>query len=96
MPGQGNATLLKVRESMVTGAFGVICLVSLPMSRPAMFYLGRAFATGIGRGYNVIISRSVNDAVIGVTCGGCAGDGGVRSAVGRGAFYVVISRAGNG
>jgi hypothetical protein len=42
----GSATLLKVRESIVTGAFGVICLASLPMSRPAMFYLGRAFATG--------------------------------------------------
>jgi len=42
----GNATLLKVRESMITGVFGLICLVSLPMSRPAMFYLGRAFATG--------------------------------------------------
>ena len=42
----GNAFLLKVRESMITGVFGVICLVSLPMPRPAMFYLGRAFSTG--------------------------------------------------
>jgi hypothetical protein len=42
----GSAMLLKIRESMVTGVFGVICLASLPMSRPAMFYLGRAFATG--------------------------------------------------
>jgi len=42
----GDATLLKVRESLVTGLFGVICLLSLAASRPAMFYLGRAFATG--------------------------------------------------
>ena len=42
----GSAMLLKIRESMVTGVFGVICLASLPMSRPAMSYLGRAFATG--------------------------------------------------
>jgi hypothetical protein len=42
----GDATLLKVRESIITGVFGVICLVSLLASRPAMFYMGRAFATG--------------------------------------------------
>lgn len=42
----GDAFLLKVRDSIVTGLFGVVCLVSLPAPRPAMFYLGRAFATG--------------------------------------------------
>ena len=42
----GDATLLKLRESMVTGAFGVICLLSLAARRPAMFYMGRMFATG--------------------------------------------------
>ncbi len=42
----GNAMLLKLRESVFTGAFGVICLTSLLAPRPAMFYLGRAFATG--------------------------------------------------
>jgi len=42
----GDATLLKIRESMLTGVFGVICLVSLSMKRPVMWYLGRAFATG--------------------------------------------------
>ena len=42
----GDAFLLKVRESMLTGVFGVVCLASLPAPRPAMFYLGRAFATG--------------------------------------------------
>ncbi len=42
----GNATLLKVRESLITGIFGVICLVSLAAKRPAMFYMGRMFATG--------------------------------------------------
>lgn len=42
----GDATLLKVRESLITGIFGLICLLSLATDRPAMFYLGRAFATG--------------------------------------------------
>jgi hypothetical protein len=42
----GNATLLKVRESLLTGLFGVVCLGSLVAARPVMFYLGRAFATG--------------------------------------------------
>lgn len=42
----GNATMLKVRESMLTGVFGVVCLVSLATRRPAMFYMGRLFATG--------------------------------------------------
>src|SRR5436305_990872 len=42
----GDATLLKVRESVFTRVFGVICLGSLAAPRPAMFYMGRAFATG--------------------------------------------------
>ena len=42
----GNDMLLKLRESVFTGAFGIICLASLLAPRPAMFYLGRAFATG--------------------------------------------------
>ena len=42
----GDATLLKVRESMFTGVFGLICLISLGARRPAMFYMGRSFATG--------------------------------------------------
>ena len=42
----GNATLLKVRESVLTGAFGLVCLLSLAAPRPAMFYMGRMFATG--------------------------------------------------
>lgn len=41
----GDATLLKLRESALTGLFGVVCLGSLLGRRPAMFYLGRMFAT---------------------------------------------------
>ena len=41
----GDATLLKVRNSAVTGAFGCGCLISLVLSRPAMWHLARAFAT---------------------------------------------------
>ena len=42
----GSALLLKIRESMLSGVFGAVCLLSLAAPRPAMFYLGRAFATG--------------------------------------------------
>ena len=42
----GDQKLLLVRESAVTGAFGVACLVSLLFPRPIMFYFGRYFATG--------------------------------------------------
>lgn len=42
----GDATLLKLRESVITGAFGLFCLGSLPARRPLMWYLGREFATG--------------------------------------------------
>ncbi|MBV8235422.1 MAG: hypothetical protein JO075_06945 [Acidimicrobiia bacterium] len=42
----GDATLLKLRESLVTGVFGLVCLASLAARRPVMFYLGRAFETG--------------------------------------------------
>jgi hypothetical protein len=42
----GSVILLKIRESLVTGLFGLICLGSLLLPRPVMFYMGRAFATG--------------------------------------------------
>jgi hypothetical protein len=42
----GNAMLLKIRESVFTGVFGLACLASLLRPRPVMFYLGRLFATG--------------------------------------------------
>ena len=39
----GNEILFKVRESVVTGAFGLLCLVSLVLPvKPAMFVMGRA------------------------------------------------------
>jgi hypothetical protein len=41
----GNATLLKVRDGLLTGVFGAVCLLSLLRRRPMMFYLGRAFAS---------------------------------------------------
>jgi hypothetical protein len=42
----GDPLLLKMRESLLTGVFGLVCLLSLAAPRPAMFYLGKAFATG--------------------------------------------------
>lgn len=41
----GDAMLLKVRSSAITGAFGAGCLISLTFARPIMWHLGRAFAT---------------------------------------------------
>ncbi len=38
--------ILLVRESFVTGALGILCLLSLLWPRPLMFYVGRQFATG--------------------------------------------------
>jgi hypothetical protein len=43
--GPHSARLLLIKDSFVTGAFGVICLVSLAAPRPLMFYFGRKFAT---------------------------------------------------
>src|SRR5947207_14391839 len=44
----GSAILLKIRESMLSGLFGAVCLLSLAAPRAAMFYLARAFAVGAG------------------------------------------------
>ncbi|GAA5006277.1 hypothetical protein GCM10025734_46230 [Kitasatospora paranensis] len=43
--GPHSARLLLVKDSLVTGLFGVVCLASLAASRPLMFYFGRKFAT---------------------------------------------------
>jgi hypothetical protein len=42
----GNDLLLKVRDSALTGVFGIVCLATLTMPRPAMYYMARAFSTG--------------------------------------------------
>jgi hypothetical protein len=43
--GFGSARLVLVKESLVTGLFGVVLLASLLLPRPVMFYFGRKFAT---------------------------------------------------
>ncbi|MFI1973189.1 hypothetical protein BLA24_05095 [Streptomyces cinnamoneus] len=43
--GPHSTRLLLVKDSAVTGLFGVVCLVSLAAPRPLMFYLGRKFGT---------------------------------------------------
>jgi hypothetical protein len=45
----GSPRLLLIRESFVTGAFGVACFVSLLLPRPLMFYFGRYFMAGNDR-----------------------------------------------
>jgi hypothetical protein len=42
----GDTLLLKMRESLVTGVFSIICLMSLAAPRSVTFYLARVFATG--------------------------------------------------
>jgi len=42
----GSPPLLLIRESLFTGAFGVLCFVSLLLPRPLMFYFGRHFMAG--------------------------------------------------
>jgi hypothetical protein len=42
----GSPRILLVRESLVTGVFGLACFVSLLFPRPVMFYFGRYFVAG--------------------------------------------------
>lgn len=42
----GNQKFLLIRESFLTLAYGLLCLGSLLLSKPIMFYIGRHFATG--------------------------------------------------
>jgi intracellular septation protein A len=38
--------LLLLKESVITGLFGIVLLVTVPTNRPLMFLFGRRFATG--------------------------------------------------
>jgi hypothetical protein len=42
----GNARFILVKESLLTGVFGLVWLASLLMPRPLMFYFGRQFTSG--------------------------------------------------
>jgi hypothetical protein len=42
----GDARVLLIRESFLTGALGIACFISLLMRRPLMFYFGRQFMAG--------------------------------------------------
>jgi intracellular septation protein A len=43
----GSPQLILIRESMVTGAYGLLCFISLLFfPRPLMFYMGRQMMTG--------------------------------------------------
>ena len=42
----GSPRLLLVRESLITGVFGLACFFSLLLPRPMMFYFGRYFIAG--------------------------------------------------
>lgn len=43
--GFNSARLVLIKESIVTGLFGVVALASLVLPRPLMFYFGRKFGT---------------------------------------------------
>jgi hypothetical protein len=40
----GDPRFILIKESLITGVFGLVCLVSLLLPRPLMFYFGRQFA----------------------------------------------------
>lgn len=42
----GNSFVLKVRDSVFTAVFGLVCLASLAARRPVMFYVGKALSAG--------------------------------------------------
>lgn len=42
----GDERFFLIKESFLTGLFGVVCLSSLLLPRPLMFYFGRQFASG--------------------------------------------------
>jgi intracellular septation protein A len=42
----GDERFLLLKESLITGAFGLVCLGSLLLPRPLMFYFGRSFSAG--------------------------------------------------
>jgi len=42
----GDPRFVLVKESLLTGVFGLACLVTLLLPRPLMFYFGRQFAGG--------------------------------------------------
>jgi hypothetical protein len=49
--GGPDPRLLLVKDSLVTGGFGLVCLVSMLFPRPLMFYFGAKFGTdGTSRG----------------------------------------------
>jgi Intracellular septation protein A len=42
----GDTRFILIKESLLTGVFGLVCLVSLLLPRPLMFYFGRQFSSG--------------------------------------------------
>ena len=42
----GSSFVLKVRDTVFTCLFGVVCLISLAWRRPMMFFIGRALSAG--------------------------------------------------
>lgn len=42
----GDPKIVLIRESFVTGALGIVCLLSLLWRRPLLFYIGREFTAG--------------------------------------------------
>ena len=42
----GDTRFILIKESLLTGLFGLVCLVSLLLPRPLMFYFGRQLSSG--------------------------------------------------
>lgn len=58
---RGDPRMLLIRESFITGAFGIACLISLTFPRPIMFYFARFFMAGKGPQRREAFNASLQD-----------------------------------
>ncbi len=61
---KGDPRVLLIRESFITGAFGIACLFSLIFPRPIMFYFARFFMAGKDPQKREAFNASVQDPAV--------------------------------
>jgi hypothetical protein len=61
---KGDPRLLLIRESFITGAFGIACLISLTFPRPIMFYFARFFMAGKDPQRREVFNASLKDPAV--------------------------------
>lgn len=53
----GDPLALKLRSSVITAGFGAGCMLSLMLARPALFHMGRAFASASDAAHGELVDR---------------------------------------